>query len=159
VLFLSGKLDQPSSIAAYGDYAYICDSGNRRIVKARIKYQNGQNDLKYQEKMSPPLFLNLSDILFIPNPFASLRQNGAVYYTLNYDAEVTIRIFDTGGRLVRQYQARAGQPGGRNGSNSMPWDGRNGQGSQVNNGTYTVRIKAVSGPLRAETACRMTLRN
>jgi hypothetical protein len=154
-----GKLDRPLAMSVQGDYALITDAGNGRLAKIRVKYQSGGSSLKYQETLPDPLFLSLTDIGFMPNPFASLHQNGALYYYLNADAAVTLRIYDSGGRLVRQYQAATGGSGGRRGLNSLPWDGRNGAGRQANNGSYTFRIKAVYKTLQAEAACRMTIRN
>lgn len=81
-----------------------------------------------------------------PNPFAAGTESTTIAYTLTKDSEVTIRIFNLIGDLVRKLEFAAGSEGGKgaeNGyTNRISWNGRNADGMIVANGTYICRIIA-----------------
>jgi len=70
----------------------------------------------------------------VPNPFNPMTQ---IAYTLGADAEVSLRIYDVSGRLVRDLVAgtRAAGP------HRERWDGRDGSGRGVASGVYFARLK------------------
>ncbi len=75
-----------------------------------------------------------SSLLIFPNPIQGAAQ---IEFTVLQDAEVTVRIYDAAGRLVRhlldQEMAR--------GSHSIIWDGADDTGTNLSNGIYILRIE------------------
>lgn len=85
-----------------------------------------------------------------PTPFSPARDGLVrVRYSLSRDARVTIAIYDFAGRPVKllienEPRVGASEPG-RTGLCGENWDGRNGRGDVVANGTYFYRITADRG--------------
>jgi len=78
-----------------------------------------------------------------PNPFRpDVDGNNFIRYALDENSRVTLKIYDTGGRLVRTLLSEASQVGGI--SHQVSWDGKNGQGYPVASGTYFYRIETSS---------------
>jgi len=78
-----------------------------------------------------------------PNPFAAGRQSTHVAFYLPADAKVTVDVCTlTGERVIRLLDGAA-RPAGMN--DGLVWDGRNGHGEVVRNGTYVLCID-VQGP-------------
>jgi hypothetical protein len=73
-----------------------------------------------------------------PNPF---NPRTTISYDLSSPDEVTIRVFDLAGRLVRVLQNAVFQVGGRH---EIVWNGCNDLGRQVGSGTYFCRLE-ISG--------------
>jgi len=73
-----------------------------------------------------------------PNPF---NPRTTISYDLSSPAEVTIRVFDLAGRLVRVLQNAVFQVQGRH---EIVWNGCNDLGRQVGSGTYFCRLE-ISG--------------
>lgn len=61
-------------------------------------------------------------------------------YTLDAAADVTVKILDDSGSLVRTISLGAQQAG----SYDVSWDGKNGSGQQMPNGTYHFQVEAVN---------------
>ncbi len=81
-----------------------------------------------------------------PNPFSPGTQSTTIKYILNVDSNVTIRIYDAAGDLVKEMNFSAGSEGGKGNTagydNKITWDGRNGYGMIVANGGYICQIIA-----------------
>ncbi|MBP7310639.1 MAG: type IX secretion system sortase PorU, partial [Candidatus Cloacimonetes bacterium] len=73
-------------------------------------------------------------LLMYPNPMA---KGGEITFSLSMDAEVNINIFTMRGRKIRNIKAS-----GRNGFNSIFFDGRDDRGDFLANNTYFVRVEA-----------------
>jgi hypothetical protein len=80
--------------------------------------------------------LALENALVYPNPF---RTSCTLTFDLNSPALVTVKIFTTGGRLIRTMTHS-----GRTGFNTLTWDGRDGKGDGVANGAYLLKLIARS---------------
>lgn len=78
-----------------------------------------------------------------PNPFG--RASDAVThfsYYLKSHSDVSILIFNVGGKKVKEFSIPAGLPGARKGFNcAQTWDGRDEQGDYVLNGVYLYVVK------------------
>ncbi len=78
-----------------------------------------------------------------PNPFVAGRESTHIAFYLPADARVTAEIYTlTGDRVVRLIDGRA-LPAGL--FDTLLWDGRNGAGQFVRNGTYLLRLQ-IDGP-------------
>lgn len=71
-----------------------------------------------------------------PNPF---RDRVDLLYRLTHDAEVELKIFTITGRKLLERTVS-----GVMGDNSIAWDGRDENGSQLANGTYLYKLEAKS---------------
>ncbi|MCA9751977.1 MAG: DUF11 domain-containing protein, partial [Gemmatimonadetes bacterium] len=74
-----------------------------------------------------------------PNPFAAGRQNTTLAFYLQEPATVTLTLYTLRGQTVRTILA--GVPLGAGLHQDATWDGRNGRGDTVANGTYLARIQ------------------
>jgi len=79
-----------------------------------------------------------------PNPFAAGRQSTNIEYFLENDAEVSLKIYNIIGQLVRVIVDKETQPAASS-LYRYQWDGRNGNGQIVLNGIYfaVLTVKAV----------------
>nr|MEE4268295.1 hypothetical protein [Candidatus Krumholzibacteria bacterium] len=77
-----------------------------------------------------------------PNPFHPGDAGTVLTYVLSRDAAVTMRLFTLTGTLVFERNYPAGDIGGSQGINEVPWDGRNGDGSYVASGGYILYVEA-----------------
>lgn len=79
-----------------------------------------------------------------PNPFNPARgEQTHIDYFLKRDANVTITLYTLLGKRVWNKNIMKGNAqGGHQGTNSILWDGKNGQGATVANGGYICLIKA-----------------
>jgi hypothetical protein len=83
----------------------------------------------------------ISQVYNYPNPADTRTGPTQVTYLLNEDANVTVGLFDLLGYKVRQWEFAAGDPGGKAGPNTFPWDGSNEGGGKVAAGGYILRIE------------------
>jgi hypothetical protein len=83
-----------------------------------------------------------------PNPFRAGTEPTKICYFLKQNANVGIKIYDLGGRLVWSTEIGAGEPGGTGAPegtwHEVAWNGRNDRGELVRNGIYLCRIQAGS---------------
>jgi hypothetical protein len=89
-----------------------------------------------------------------PNPFRPGQGDwpeGAtrITYTLTEPCDVTIKIFSQPGGLIREFYFDYEDPAGGTGDETsiwheVEWDGKNGEGRLVANGSYVVHIEAAS---------------
>ncbi|GAG48521.1 unnamed protein product [marine sediment metagenome] len=70
----------------------------------------------------------------VPNPF---NPSTTIHYDLPDDADVTVQIFDVGGRLLRTLVQGPQMAG----SKSVLWDGRDNRGQLATSGVYFVRMR------------------
>ncbi len=85
----------------------------------------------------------LSNVSNFPNPFNSRKQNTTLFYYLNQDTGIEVRIYDSMGHFVRKYNYTSGIISKSvKGDCSMDWDGKNEQGEYVAKGGYFVVIEA-----------------
>jgi hypothetical protein len=78
-----------------------------------------------------------------PNPFAAGREETHITFNLSGDASVTLEVYDLSGTRVVRLLDRAPLTAGLH--DTLRWDGRNGEGEIVRNGTYLLRLLA-EGP-------------
>jgi len=93
--------------------------------------------------------LDLREVSVLPNPFSpevSPLKIGYFLDTTDPPAEVTIRIFNVRGELVRTLLdddlQNPGRYGSRTGVKEITWDGLTDGGRQARNGRYIIEIKA-----------------
>ncbi|MGQ0645260.1 MAG: FlgD immunoglobulin-like domain containing protein, partial [Elusimicrobiota bacterium] len=85
----------------------------------------------------------VSSVSNYPNPFDSRSgQSTLISYLLKSDSDVTMRLFDGFGRLIREMKYSAGGEGGRQGANEVPWDGSDDSGKKVSTGAYILVLEA-----------------
>ncbi|MBA7527475.1 hypothetical protein ES705_19651 [subsurface metagenome] len=78
-----------------------------------------------------------------PNPFKAGKQETTIIYDLEENAKVTISIYDLLGQLVRRIEIPKGTPErGEQGTNKVPWNGKNERGRVVANGGYYCVVEA-----------------
>ncbi|MBA7474325.1 hypothetical protein ES707_09673 [subsurface metagenome] len=90
---------------------------------------------------------SLEGLTNYPNPFPAFGRNDTtIQYYLKDDADVAIAIYDLMGNLVKIFEKRKGENGGKGGElNKVEWDGRNGRGDMVANGGYICRVQIDDG--------------
>lgn len=70
-----------------------------------------------------------------PNPFNSRT---LIQFVLPEEEQVTLTIYDTRGKMVRQLFDGTG----RTGLNTIHWDGKNANGQDLASGVYLYRLEA-----------------
>jgi hypothetical protein len=75
-----------------------------------------------------------------PNPFNPDNETTTLRYSLEKSGKVTIKIFDSGGNLVKTLLDNTQQSAGT--EQAIPWDGKNGDGDIVANGVYFFTIES-----------------
>ncbi|MBN2365622.1 MAG: T9SS C-terminal target domain-containing protein [Calditrichaeota bacterium] len=90
---------------------------------------------------SPPTGGKLSsdNIYNYPNPFNPERETTTLRYSLEKSGNVSVKIFDSGGNLVKILMEDVSQSASV--EQSVIWDGKNGEGELVANGVYFFRIE------------------
>jgi hypothetical protein len=73
-----------------------------------------------------------------PNPFAAGREAARIVFVLERAAKVSAEVFTLDGRLVRRIASGVALAAGL--QELTPWDGRNGDGELVRNGSYLLRL-------------------
>ncbi|MDP6124184.1 MAG: FlgD immunoglobulin-like domain containing protein, partial [Candidatus Latescibacteria bacterium] len=86
--------------------------------------------------------ISLSDLDCQPRVFkaiglSDLRAATSVLFSLQQDADVTVRVFNRTGRLVRTVADNQSFTAGRN---TIDWDGRDEDGGTVASGTYAISV-------------------
>jgi hypothetical protein len=99
----------------------------------------------------------VTDFSNAPNPFdsrrASLAGQTQISYQLAKDAKVSLEIFDLLGHKVCGWTYLPGMNGGRQGANTLLWDGTNASGQKVSKGGYLAEI-VIETPETTVTAIR-----
>ncbi len=87
--------------------------------------------------------LDKTQTFVYPNPGPDGATGSMTFkYNLQSAADVTLRIFDVGGRLVREFR-QTGNPG----SNTLTWDTTNKQGQRIGSGVYIYILQSGSSKL------------
>lgn len=86
--------------------------------------------------------LYIERFLIYPNPMKSTTN---FTFILPRDCELTIDIYTISGKKIYSMKTM-----GRQGFNSIPWDGRDNKGDKLANNTYFVKIRAKDGKEKAE---------
>jgi hypothetical protein len=89
-------------------------------------------DVQYEE---PPELRRMS-VTCWPNPCNPLT---TVSYLVPRDGRIAVRVYDSGGRLVRTLVNSEQEAG----PYRVPWDGRDDAGRQVSSGVYLIRVVGV----------------
>jgi hypothetical protein len=104
-------------------------------------YVRAADNLNNRSEISAEIMVTLGTELVLgylvgyPNPF---EENATLVYDLTREADVTVRIYSTAGRLIRTLQ-ETGLPGQ---NSTLLWDGRDEAGDPVANGVYFVKLDA-----------------
>jgi hypothetical protein len=114
----------PSSATAAG-----FQSGLTRITQSLFPNPGGDR---------PPI-ANLSSY---PNPFDSRAGVATIVYTLSANADTEVTIVDSFGAKVRGMRFAAGSQGGKEGSNSITWDGSDDGGRKAAMGLYVCVVRS-----------------
>ena len=135
-----------SAVIEAGDKVEVIirDSANR-IVAGPVTHQIGQDDIRkaFRDMVIPYGYARPEKSMLLqnyPNPF---NPETWIPFYLAQEADVSIRIYDTDGRLVRNLA-----PGRRSEgiyvdkSKAAYWDGRNSSGEEVASGIYYYSITA-----------------
>jgi len=90
----------------------------------------------------------ISEVTNYPNPFDSrkggLEGQTIIAYQLVQDARVTVTMYTLLGSKVRTWDFHPTDNGGRQGINTVPWDGTNEAGQKVSKGGYIAQIEVTS---------------
>ncbi len=99
----------------------------------------------------------ITDLTNYPNPFDSrktgLEGQTQISYSLASDANVSVELYGLMGHRVRSWEFAAGSNGGRQGPNTINWDGSNDSGRKVSKGGYLAQI-TIETPDTTVTAVR-----
>lgn len=122
------------------------DSGLTPLVTYyyRVRAYNPQGDSDYSNEASaappPEPIRNLFDVSNYPNPFTPEVESTIIHYRLKEKTRVRIKIYDSIGELVREFDSPPGEAGT---ANEVTWDGKNGEGEErVGMGVYFCVIEA-----------------
>ncbi|MDD2716227.1 MAG: FlgD immunoglobulin-like domain containing protein [Candidatus Wallbacteria bacterium] len=132
-------LDSEGMTLKSGDYSLSLKVrdlfGNESVVKAPLRVAAG---------------FTLSKVYMVPNPAGDVTM---IHYTLGAAADsVTIKIYDASGKRVKTFSGDITA-----GSNFMTWDLRNSSGRKVSNGTYLIKLEAVSGEQRLQASAKLAV--
>ncbi len=135
-----------------------------RVQSAEGRLYLAINDSYYPDNLGSycaSIWLNLDPSSAAPEPNASLRvglkgapnpfsRTTGIYYTIPARGDVTLRVFDVEGALVRTLVNGTVDPG----DYRVTWDGCDDRGSTVPSGTYFYRIEC-GGQVTAQKTLRL----
>ena len=84
--------------------------------------------------------LAVGDAHLVPNPFNPNEYEADICFNLSRAANVTVTIFDFAGEEVSTFSRDLGAD-----SHKLPWNATSGNGVQLANGAYLIRIEAQDG--------------
>jgi hypothetical protein len=82
----------------------------------------------------------LESLMNFPNPFDSRHAATTIFYTLDSEARVAIRVYDLSGAPIRTWNFYPGEAGARAGENRIAWDGSDESGQKVAAGGYVCQV-------------------
>lgn len=85
-----------------------------------------------------------------PNPFG---HEATIAYSIATAGQVTVRVIDVSGRVVRTLVDRTVEPG----AHSLVWDGRTDSGERAASGVYFVRLESFDGSKTEEATQKLVL--
>ncbi len=148
------ELSDPQTVEIFVNGAsqgIVTADANYQFIKTNIPLASGTNSIQVQSTDRAGNKSELSESLSIDwNPegltiFRSVHvvQSGSsidIIYSVAQPAEVTIRIFNLPGEIVKEWQGSVSA----NTENQWTWYGRNMYEEEVNNGIYICRIAATN---------------
>ncbi len=132
--FLHGKIRMPLTLFSQFTTAESPGEMHRLAIKAWDNANNSSTKL-IQFEIVPDGKLVLKDLLNYPNPF---YQTTTFTFFLNTEAEVSVKIYTSAGRLIR----RMNHIPGSFGFNMVSWSGHDQDGDPVANGVYLYKVQA-----------------
>jgi len=139
-----GQFKKPHGVAVStdGKYLYVCDTYNNRIQKFQM-YLGPEG-----KRVSGPMALGDANLLKIyalyqnyPNPFrkaTEFKYQIAEVVSVNKKAEVSLKIYDVTGRLVKTLVNEPKVPG----IHTVRWDATDNNGRNVSSGVYFIKLNA-----------------
>jgi len=120
-----------------GDYIYVIYAGPNIVKKSGVIRVRRSSEITSA---------SLSEEYISPNG-DGIKDTTTISYTLTENASVVIEVLSRDGSVVKSFTAS-----GNRGPNTSSWDGRDGSGAIVEDGEYTIRIKAThsNGTLRTK---------
>ncbi|MBI4777561.1 hypothetical protein HY792_01350 [Candidatus Desantisbacteria bacterium] len=114
---------------------FTIDSPGEHIISYRFVDSSNHPGCEYAANVfvSP---IQTETLTNFPNPFNLFREETTIQYYLTRPADVHIQIYNLFGELVWMKDMPAGQQGVQ----QIPWNGRNGDGEVVGNGSYICRV-------------------
>ncbi len=76
-----------------------------------------------------------------PNPFIAGKEMTQIEYYLEKDSDVELKIYNIYGKVLWTKKINKGSDGGREGGNTIYWDGKSDNGYIVGSGLYILKIK------------------
>lgn len=95
--------------------------------------------------------LAIERFLIYPNP---MGKETSFTFMLSLDCDLTVDIFTVSGKRVHSFKVQ-----GRQGFNSIAWNGKDDRGDRFANNTYFVRIRAAANGKKAEKTERLVIYN
>ena len=99
--------------------------------------------------------LVIANLRNFPNPFTTSTHFAFEHNQPGTDLNVTIRIYDGSGRLVKEIRQIVNTPGSRN--CEINWDGDGQSGTKLTKGLYIYQVKVVAGAAVAEKSQQLIL--
>jgi hypothetical protein len=99
--------------------------------------------------------LVIANLRNFPNPFTTSTHFAFEHNQPGTDLNVTIRIYDGSGRLVKEIRQIVNTPGSRN--CEINWDGDGQSGTKLTKGLYIYHVKVVAGAAVAEKSQQLIL--
>jgi hypothetical protein len=101
--------------------------------------------------------INIRDVANHPNPFTTPEGTRIIYALNQSGADVTIRLFTVGGRLIRVFENASNEIN----YNEVYWDGTDADGDEVANGLYlyTIDVETDGGASVSSDVGRMVKMN
>lgn len=126
-----------------GGMLYYCPSNTKRGYLITVKDKIG-NERTYPGDITRTVTpTSITNAWAGPNPFDPTSEQGTfrIHFDLDATADVTVKIYDMAGGLVKTIDA-----GSKSGSDSwVGWDGATTGGTRVANGAYLAHIEASGG--------------
>jgi len=104
-----------------------------------VTINNGGNNGNCTSTNGAP---NLTNVYASPSTFNPNNQSTSVSFNLDRSANITVEILNNNSSLMRTLSDNVCR---NSGSGSYSWDGRDTNGNVVNDGTYTVKVRANNG--------------
>ena len=110
-----------------------------------------EDDTGYSESFQSSVFstpsntLSLANFLNGPNPYDPSKGNTHIQYQLSKPADVSLYIFSVTGKLIWKKTLNKGENGGKEGLNSVSWNGKSTAENTVGNGLYICYLVAKDG--------------
>jgi hypothetical protein len=124
------------------DHAYSFEDGAVEVGSSYL-YQLEAVDLSGGRQVFAPILVTVSLPTNLvlhpsrPNPFNPFHPSTMISFDLPVAERVTVRIYDSSGRLVRTLADAAAFPAG---VHALPWDGSDQRGSRAPSGVYMIKL-------------------